>query len=45
MLKGKTMNVFTYRTQGGKDLIREYLDKLPARESTEGYFIIKNLEK
>jgi phage-related protein len=45
MLKGKTMNVFTYRTQGGKDLIREYLDKLPTRESAEGYFIIKNLEK
>jgi phage-related protein len=39
------MNVFTYSTQGGKDLIREYLDGLPNRESVEGYFIIESLER
>jgi phage-related protein len=39
------MNVFTYSTQGGKDLIREYLDGLPKRESVEGYFIIESLER
>ena len=41
----KVMNVFTYSTQGSKDLIREYLDSLPKRESVEGYYIIENLEK
>jgi len=39
------MNVFTYSTQGGKDLIRDYLDGLPKRESVEGYFIIESLER
>lgn len=39
------MNVFTYTTQGGKDLIREYLDGLPKRESVEGDFIIESLER
>ena len=38
------MNVHTYHTNGGKDLIREYLDNLPKRESVEGYFIIESLE-
>ncbi len=38
------MNVHTYYTNGGKDLIREYLDNLPKRESVEGYFIIESLE-
>ncbi len=38
------MNVHTYHTKGGKDLIRSYLDELPKRESVEGYFIIESLE-
>lgn len=39
------MNVYTYCTSGGKDLIREYLDELPKREAAEGYFILEQLEK
>ena len=39
------MNVFTYSTLGGKDLIREFLDSLPKRESAEGYFILQELEE
>jgi len=38
------MNVHTYHTIGGKDLIREYLDNLPKREAVEGYFILESLE-
>ncbi len=38
------MNVYTYSTLGGKDLIREFLDSLPKRESAEGYFILQELE-
>lgn len=38
------MNVFTYCTSGGKDLIREFLDSLTKRESAEGYFILQELE-
>jgi len=38
------MNVFTYCTKGGKDLIKEYLDNLPKRESVEGYYILEQLE-
>lgn len=39
------MNVYTYKTSGGKDLIREYLDKLSVEESAEGYFILEKLEE
>jgi phage-related protein len=38
------MNVHTYKTSGGKDLIRNYLDSLPKNESAEGYHIIELLE-
>lgn len=38
------MNVHTYKTSGGKDLIRNYLDSLPKHESAEGYHIIELLE-
>lgn len=38
------MNVHTYRTAGGKDLIREFLDSLSKRESAEGYHILEILE-
>ncbi|MGI6720153.1 MAG: type II toxin-antitoxin system RelE/ParE family toxin [Anaerovoracaceae bacterium] len=39
------MKVHTYRTGGGKDLIRDYLDKLDIIESVEGYLILEELEK
>lgn len=39
------MNVHTYHTSGGKDLIRDYLDNLTIRESAEGYYILECLEK
>jgi phage-related protein len=39
------MNVHTYTTSGGKDLIREYLDGLSYNESAEGYYIIERLEE
>ena len=39
------MNVYTYHTSGGKDLIRDYLDNLTTRESAEGYYILECLEK
>lgn len=38
------MNVYTYITSGGKDLIRDYLDDLSPDESAEGYYIIERLE-
>lgn len=38
------MRVLSYCTSGGKDLIREFLDDLPSRESAEGYYIIEQLE-
>lgn len=38
------MNVLSYCTSGGKDLIKAFLDDLPVRESVEGYFIIEQLE-
>ncbi|OCZ54344.1 type II toxin-antitoxin system RelE/ParE family toxin [Dehalobacter sp. TeCB1] len=39
------MNVFRYQTAGGKDLIAEYLDNLPAIESAEGWKILEKLEE
>lgn len=39
------MKVHTYKTQGGKDVIYEYLDKLPSKESALGYDIITSLEE
>lgn len=38
------MKIHSYFTSGGKDLIKEYLDKLPISEKTEGYFILEALE-
>lgn len=38
------MNIYDYETSGGKDVINEYLDKLPLKESAEGYRIKKSLE-
>lgn len=38
------MKIHSYFTSGGKDLIREYLDKLPNSEKAEGYFILEMLE-
>jgi phage-related protein len=39
------MKVHTYTTDGGKDLIREYLDALSKTEKADGYNIMKQLEK
>ena len=38
------MKVYTYHTNGGKDLIRTFLDNLPQSEGAEGYYIIEQLE-
>lgn len=43
--KEHILNIHTYQTSGGKDLIIEYLDNLPQNESAEGYYIIEQLEK
>lgn len=43
--KEYNMNVYTYETSGGKDLIRDYLDGLPNKESAEGYLILEKLEE
>ncbi len=39
------MNVYTYTTNGGKDLIIEYLNELPNKGKAEGHRIIKALEE
>lgn len=39
------MNVYTYETNGGKDLIIDYFDSLSKKESAEGYYIIQKLEE
>lgn len=39
------MNVYRYTTMGGKDLIKEYLFKLPYDEEAEGLEIMKRLEE
>ncbi|MCR4436995.1 MAG: type II toxin-antitoxin system RelE/ParE family toxin [Clostridiales bacterium] len=38
------MNIHHYETSGGKDLILEYIDKLPKNERAEGLTILKRLE-
>jgi len=38
------MNVHTYTTAGGKDLIREFIDSLSYDEKAEGYYILSKLE-
>lgn len=38
------MNIHSYFTTGGKDLIKEYLDRLPKPEKAEGYYILEMLE-
>lgn len=37
------MKIHSYFTSGGKDLIREYLDRLTNSEKAEGYFILEML--
>jgi phage-related protein len=39
------MNVHTYQTAGGKDLIFDYLDSLPKSERAKGYVILDRLER
>lgn len=43
--KEPILNIYTYQTSGGKDLIINYLDSLPKNESAEGYYIMEQLEK
>ncbi|AYO31966.1 type II toxin-antitoxin system RelE/ParE family toxin [Biomaibacter acetigenes] len=39
------MNVHTYETAGGKDLILSYIDELPKKERAEWLTILQRLEK
>jgi phage-related protein len=39
------MPAFHYHTSGGKDLILEYIDSLPKKQSALGYVILDRLEK
>lgn len=39
------MNIYTYETNGGKDLIYEYIEKLPRSEKADAHTILTNLEK
>ncbi|MBT9147761.1 MAG: hypothetical protein DDT32_01526 [Syntrophomonadaceae bacterium] len=41
----RIMNVFTYKTAGGKNLIISYLNQLPEQESAEGFYILAKLEE
>ena len=43
--KENNMNIYRYTTKGGKDLIKEYLDKLPIKEKAHGYEIMEVLEE
>ena len=38
------MNIFTYQTKGGKDLVLSFLDRLTLDEQAEGYYILEMLE-
>ena len=38
------MNIYTYITKAGKDLILDYLDSLSVEEKAEGYYILEKLE-
>ena len=38
-MKGEYMEIFDYHTEGGKNLIKEYLSSLPIIERTYGYGI------
>ena len=39
------MNVYTYKTAGGKDLIMEFIQSLDKPEKAEGLLILKKLEE
>jgi len=39
------MRVHNYETSGGKDLIQEYLDKLPVSEATDGASVIQKIKQ
>lgn len=38
------MNVYTYTTQGDKDLIYDFINTLPTNEQAKGHEIIKQIE-
>jgi len=39
------MNVYHYKTAGGKDLIRDYLNKLRKEEKADGLSVLKKLQE
>ncbi len=39
------MQIHSYKTSGGKDLIIDFLENLPKKESAIGYYIIGQLEQ
>lgn len=39
------MNVYNYKTAGGKDLIVDYIDKLPNDENADGMAVLKCLKE
>lgn len=41
----KKFQIHHYCSIGGKDQIREFLNRLPRRESVQGYFILRKLEE
>jgi hypothetical protein len=40
----QTLNVYTYKTVGGKDLIMEFIQSLDKPEKAEGLLILKKLK-
>ena len=38
------MNIYTYETEGGKDLIFDYINKLPKKQETDAKYILAKLE-
>ncbi len=39
------MQIHSYKTAAGKDLVIDYIENLPIKEKAEGYYIIEQLEK
>ena len=39
------MNIYSYKTSGGKDLIKDYIDRLPKAEKIDGLSVLYTLEE
>ena len=39
------MNVYNYKTSGGKDLILDYIDSLSTPEKVDGYTVLEKIEQ